>query len=69
MENEMQFTLRELRARKKKTQRQVANDLGISEQTYNAWERDVSNVGVSKVQALADYYGVKLGQISFLRNT
>lgn len=59
------FSLRELRARKNKTQRQVAKDLGISVATYNAWENDVSNVAVSKVQAVANYYGVPLGQISF----
>lgn len=59
------YSLRELRARKNKTQRQVAADLGISTTTYSAWENDVSNVAVSKVQAVANYFGVALGQISF----
>jgi len=58
-----QFTLKELRARKNLTQMQVAKDLGVSVQTYNAWERDISNVAVSKVQAVAKYYGVSLGEI------
>lgn len=62
---ELQFTLKELRARKNYTQKKVATDLGISIQTYNAWEKDVSNVAVSKVQILANYYDVKLGQIFF----
>lgn len=61
----MQFTLKELRARKNFTQEKVAKDLGISVQTYNAWEKDISNVAVSKVQAVANYFGVKLGQIFF----
>lgn len=61
--SEMQFTLKELRARKNMTQEQVAKELGISVQTYNAWEKDVSNVAVSKVKAVADFFGVKLGQI------
>lgn len=61
--NEAQFSLKELRARHNKTQENVAKDLGISVQTYCAWEKSISNVAVSKVQALADYYGVKLGQI------
>lgn len=61
------YSLRELRARKNKTQRQVALDLGISTTTYCAWENDISNVAVSKVQAVADYFGVALGQISFTR--
>lgn len=60
---ENQFTLKELRARKNLTQVQVAKDLGVSVQTYNAWERDISNVAVSKVQAVAKYYGVTLGEI------
>lgn len=59
------YSLRELRARKKKTQRQVASDLGISTTTYCAWEKDISQVSISKVQAVADYFGVALGQISF----
>lgn len=59
------YSLRELRARKNKTQRQVAADLGISTTTYCAWEKDISQVAVSKVQAVADYFGVTLGQISF----
>ena len=58
------FSLRELRARKNKTQQQVASDLGISTATYCAWEKDISGVAVSKVQAVANYFGVPLGQIS-----
>lgn len=67
----MQFTVKELRARKNKTQEEVANDLGISVQTYNAWEKDISNVAVSKVTALAEYFGVQIGDIflpSYLKN-
>ncbi len=62
---DMKFSLRELRARRRLTQKQVAKDLGISYQTYNMWEKDISGVAVSKVQAVADYFGVPLGQISF----
>ena len=58
-----QFSLKELRARKNKTQEQVATDLGVSPQTYNAWERDISNVAISKVMAVADYFGVSLSEI------
>lgn len=64
----MRFTLKELRARKNKSQSQVANDLGISLQTYHAWERDISNISVSKVLALAEYYGVTLDEIKFTNN-
>lgn len=62
------FSLKELRARKNKTQAQVAAALGVSPQTYNAWERDISGVAISKVQAMADYFGVPIGQISFSPN-
>ena len=62
---EQKYTVKELRARKNLTQAEAARELGISVQTYNAWERDISNVAVSKVQAVADFYGVKLGQIFF----
>lgn len=59
----MQFSLRELRARKGETQRQVATAIGVSPQTYCAWEKDISKVSVSKVNALAKYFGVTLSQI------
>lgn len=62
---ETRYTLRELRARKGWTQRETARKLGVSEQTYNAWEKDVSGVAVSKVNALARLFGVKIGEIFF----
>lgn len=65
MSDRYKYTLKELRARKNRTQEQVARDLGISPQTYNAWEKDISNVAVRKVQAVAKYYGVKLEEIFF----
>ena len=60
---EMQFTLKELRARKNETQRQVADSIGVSVQTYNMWEKSISNVAVSKVNALARHFGVRITQI------
>lgn len=64
----MRFSLKELRARKDKTQVEVAKDLGIAYQTYNAWEQDISNVGVSKVYAVARYYGVTIDEVKFRRD-
>lgn len=61
----MQYTVKELRARKNETQKEVAENLGISTQTYNAWEQDISNVAISKVYALAEYFGVKISDIFF----
>lgn len=60
---ERKYTLKELRARKDVTQEQAAKDLGVSTQTYNAWERDVSNVAISKVMRVAEYFGVDLEEI------
>lgn len=60
---EMTFSIKELRARKGWTQQQTAEKIGVSTQTYNAWEKDISNVGISKVIALADIFDVTLSQI------
>ncbi|MBQ6455943.1 MAG: helix-turn-helix transcriptional regulator [Mogibacterium sp.] len=59
----MQYSLKELRARKNWTQRETAEKLGISVQTYNAWEKDISRVAVGKVIAVADLFGVRLSEI------
>ena len=63
----MRYTLKELRARRNQTQGEVARNLGISTATYNAWERDISNVGISKVYAVAEYFGVTIDEIEFKR--
>ena len=61
----MQYTLKELRARKDETQAETAAALGVTIATYNAWERDVSNVAIGKVNAIAKHFGVTLGEIFF----
>ena len=55
-ENEVQYSIKELRIRKNETQKDTADAVGISVQTYCAWEKDISNVGVSKVNALAHHF-------------
>lgn len=57
------YTLKELRARKNMTQADIAKEIGVSTQTYNAWEKNVSNVSIGKVEALANFFGVTIGQI------
>lgn len=57
------FSLKELRARKNETQQQSADALGVSVQTYNAWEQDISNVSISKVIRVAEHFGVALSDI------
>ncbi|NWO21332.1 helix-turn-helix domain-containing protein [Oribacterium sp. oral taxon 102] len=52
-----------MRARKDETQEETAKALGVSTQTYNAWEKNISNVAVSKVLAVARHFGVKISDI------
>lgn len=59
----VQYSLKELRARKNISQRQLAKEIGVSTQTYNAWEKDISKVAVGKVKAIADFFGVTIGEI------
>jgi len=59
----MQFSLKELRARKNETQAQVAEAVDVSVATYNAWEQDISNVAIGKVIKLAKHFGVQLNEI------
>lgn len=63
-----QYTLKELRARKNMTQAAIAREIGVSTQTYNAWEKNISNVAIGKVEVLANFFGVTIGQI-FLNQT
>lgn len=58
-----QYTIKELRARKNMTQAETAGKIGIAVQTYNSWEKDISKVSVGKVKALADLFGVTIGEI------
>ena len=58
-----QYSLKELRARKNITQLETAKNIGVSVQTYHAWEKDISKVAVGKVKALADFFGVTIGEI------
>lgn len=59
----MKYLLRELRARKNVTQKEVADYIGVSTPTYIAWEKDVSNVGIAKVYELAKYFEVDIKEI------
>ena len=58
-----QYSVKELRVRNNMTQAQSAEKLGVSTQTYNAWEKDISKVAIGKVEAIAELYGVTIGEI------
>ena len=59
----MRYSLKELRARKNWTQKETAAKMGISVQTYNAWEKDVSKVAFGKVIRLAELFEVDICEI------
>lgn len=59
----MKYSIKELRARKNESQATVAEAMGISNQTYCAWEKDISKVSIGKVVKLAEYFGVELNEI------
>lgn len=60
----MQTTLKELRARRQVTQREVAMAIGVATSTYNRWETDLSPAAFGKVILLAHFFGVGVGDIA-----
>lgn len=67
MADEKKYSIYELRMARNLTQKQVAKEFGVSLTTYRHWEKDLSDVGVNKVIALASYYGIRLGQLYYTR--
>ena len=59
------YTLKELRAKKDWTQEATARRLGVSVQTYNAWEKDFGKVKASSASAIAKLFGVTVDNIFF----
>ena len=58
-----QYSLKELRARKNETQAQAAEALGVTVQTYNAWEKSLKNIAIGRVLDIAAHFGVGLCDI------
>lgn len=61
----MQYSLKELRARKRYTQADMAKLLGITLQTYNDWENNFYKVAMQKGKKVAELLGVGIGDIFF----
>lgn len=59
----MKFSLKELRARKNKTQKEVAEAVGISETTYREWEHRPGIIMLNNARKLAEYFGVGIEEI------
>lgn len=64
----MTYSLKELRARKGLSQSETAEKLGVSAQTYNAWEADFGMVKVRNAVKVANLFGVKPDDIYFQVN-
>lgn len=64
----MTYSLKELRARKGLSQSETAEKLGVSAQTYNAWEADFGMVKVRNAVKVANLFGVKFDDIYFQVN-
>lgn len=62
--DDKQYSIKVLRTIKGETQEETAKAVGVTTQTYCAWEKDISKVAINKVKALADHFGVRLSQIS-----
>jgi transcriptional regulator with XRE-family HTH domain len=50
--------LRHYLDRENKTQKEVADAIGVSPQTFNTWLQMVALPRMGKVQVLADYFGI-----------
>lgn len=65
MENKLKYTLRELRARNKFTQEDMANSLNVSRQRYIKIENNPSVVACKTLISIAEILKVDLGDIFF----
>lgn len=59
----MQYTLKELRARHKLTQQEMAEKLGISRQRYMDIEKSPSKVSCERMLSIANILDVDIGDI------
>lgn len=56
-------SLKELRARKNKTQAEVDKDLSISPQTYNSWENNPGIIKLSNLIKVCNYFEINISQL------
>lgn len=61
--------LKKLREEAKKTQKQVAEELGYHTTTYARWEQDLYNMKLIDVINIAKYFNVSIDYIAGLTNT
>jgi len=59
------YSVKELRVRANWTQERTAKNLGISTQTYNAWERNFGMVKMQNARRVAELFDVSVDDIFF----
>lgn len=65
IDRDKRYTLKQARALAEKSQKQVANAVGVTQQTYLKWERGDTVPNVIKARLLAIELGVDLAQLIF----
>lgn len=60
--------LKELRNKKGVTQKQVANDTGLSESTYQSYELARKEPSLNSAKKLADYFNVSIDYLACRTN-
>jgi transcriptional regulator with XRE-family HTH domain len=64
----MKDSLKVLRVKKKLTQKELAEKIGVTEATISKWERGKSFPDVPKIDKLAEIFGVRYSDINFYDN-
>ena len=59
----MQFSLRELRARKNETQEDISNVLGVSLPTYRDWEKKPEKITLGNARILARHFNIQVNEM------
>lgn len=55
--------IKELRKRKKATQKEVAEAIGVTRRGFQKWENGESQITLKNATQLADYFGVSVGYL------
>lgn len=61
----MVYTIRQARRLSEKTQAETAKAIGVCEHTYRKIEKNPEIATVKQAAALADFFGIKLDDLSF----
>lgn len=65
---ELRLRLRELRAKQKLSQAEVAKILDVSQQTYSRYESHTTEIPLEKLIYLADYYDTSVDYLLGITN-